>query len=85
MSSSSCHIVPCSLVSGNLLQLKLFKGLPGVGTFFLGLGGCGARGTGGARGAGGGSGAGGHNEGGGGGGGTEHVSITALFRLLTCN
>lgn len=79
-------MVPWSFVSGNLLQLKLFRGLPGVGTFFLGLGGAGAMGAGGARGAGGGRGAaggGGHSEGGGGGAGALLVSMTALFKLLT--
>lgn len=88
VSSSSCHIVPCSFVSGSLLQLKLFRGLPGVGTFFFALGAV-VRGARGAKGAGGGAGAGGaggrgggHRESGGGGG-TEHVSMTALFRLLT--
>lgn len=79
-------MVPWSLVSGSLLQLKLLRGFPGVGTFFFGRGGAGACGAGGARGAGGGRGAaggGGNSEGGGGGGGALHVSITALFRLLT--
>lgn len=76
------------MASGSLLQLKLFNGLPGVGTFFLGLGAAGASGASGAGGMGaaGGSGAGGgggHAAGGGGGGGTLHVSITALLRLLT--
>lgn len=89
VSSSSVHIVPCSFVSGNLLQLKLFNGFPGVGTFFFGLGAAGARGARGASGAGGGAGAGGARgigggmTGGGGGGGTLHVSMTALLRLLT--
>lgn len=78
-------MVPCSLVSGSLLQLKLFKGFPGEGMFFFGLGGAGAMG---ARGTGGGAGArdgagGGSGAGGGGGGGPPQLSMTALFRLLT--
>lgn len=76
-------------MSGSLLQLKLFKGLPGVGTFFFGFGAAGGKGAwgagggAGAGGAGGAAGGGGMSDGGGGGGGTLHVSITALFRLLT--
>lgn len=85
VSSNSCQMVPCSLASGNLLQLKLLRGFPGVGTFFFGFGALGNRGAKGARGGkgGAGTGGGGGQDGGGGGGGAELVSMTALFKLLT--
>lgn len=35
VSSNSLHIVPWTLASGSLDQLKLFNGLLGCGTFFL--------------------------------------------------
>lgn len=72
VSSSSLQIVPPSLASGNFDQLKLFRGLEGLGMFFLATSNlvCGSGGGGppniGAHGGGGGPG----GPGGGGGGGT---------------
>lgn len=74
-------------MSGNLLQLKLFKGLPGWGMFFLicSFGGGGGIAGGGQNGA---AGGGGGAQGGGGGahggvGGVKQVSNGADFKLIT--